>query len=482
MEVFGSQHDRLRLGPAVAGTSARPGTQGDALGEGSATMMIFSSHRSGRTTGAQRAALVGLAALLPVFAVVGAASPRGAGAGDTTPKVTICHATNSDTNQYRTITVDANAVIKRGHDGHEGPVWNPTLKDAKVKWGDIIPAFDWVDKQDVTHHYAGMNTDALDVIANGCKILTVKPVEPTVTPSTICDVQGTYTIPATKGVVYLLDGTTIAAGTYNGPKTATITAQAKPGYLLSDPTWSYALNLPAAAVCPTQVTPVNPTYTLSSKCDVEGTYTIPATTGITYLLAGTPIAANTYQGPVSGTVTAQADTGYTLSTTNWSYALSVPAAVACPATVVVVVTPVNPTVAPSAKCNVQGTYTIPATTGITYLLGTTVKAAGTYDGPASGLVTATANEGYTLSTSSWSYQLTVAAPEICPAAVVDTPTAVVDAPTATTTGTTPTAETTAALPKTGFPTAALAGAAALALLLGVGLLAVGTRRPQADLS
>ena len=434
-------------------------------------MMIFSSHRSDRTPGARRAALVMLAALLPVFAVVGAASPRGAGAGDTTPKVTICHATNSNTNQYRTITVDANAVIKRGHDGHEGPVWNPTLKDAKVKWGDIIPAFDWVDKQHVTHHYAGMNTEALDVIANGCKILTVTPVAPTVSPSTTCDVQGTYTIPATKGVVYLLDGTAIAAGTYNGPKTATITAQAKPGYLLSDPTWSFTLNLPAAAVCPTQVTPVNPTFTLSSTCEVQGTYTIPATTGITYLLAGTPIAANTYPGPVSGTVTAQANTGYALSTTNWSYALNVPAAAACPGTVVVVVTPVNPTVSPSTDCEVQGTYTIPATTGVTYLLGTTVKAAGTYDGPASGTVTAQANTGYALSTTNWSFALNLPAAEICPAA-----------PTIPATGTTPTAETTAALPKTGSSTGALAGAAALALLLGAGLLAVGTRRSQADLS
>ena len=193
------------------------------------------------------------------------------------------------------IDVDSSSIVKgMGHGGHSD---------------DVIPAFDWVDKNGTPQHYAGMNTDALDVIANGCQILTVTPVAPTVTPSTTCDVQGTYTIPATKGVAYLLDGTPIAAGTYDGPKTATITAQAKPGYLLSDPTWSFSLDLPAAAVCPTQVTPVNPTVVLSPRCDVQGSYTIPTTTGVSYLLDGTPIAAGSHAGPASGTVTAQAGRG-----------------------------------------------------------------------------------------------------------------------------------------------------------------------------
>ena len=153
---------------------------------------------------------------------------------------------------------------------------------------------------------------------------------------------------------------------------------------------------------------------------------------------------------------------------------------------VVVVTPVNPTVVPSALCEVQGTYTIPSTTGVTYLLDGTAVAAGDYKGPESGTVTAQAQAGYTLSTTTWSYALNVAAAEICAA---EAPTETVT-PAGTTTPTETTAaaetaavaETTAALPKTGAPTAILAAAGALALLLGLSMLAIGTRRPRADLS
>jgi LPXTG-motif cell wall-anchored protein len=232
--------------------------------------------------------------------------------------------------------------------------------------------------------------------------------------------------------------------------------------------------------CLTQVAPVNPTVVLSTMCGAEGTYTIPTTTGISYLLAGTTIAAGTYPGPASGTVTAAVATGYVLSNPTWSYALSLAAATACPqAAVTQVVTPVNPTVDPSSTCEVQGTYSIPVTTGISYLLDGKAIAAGSYQGPASGLVTAVAATGYTLSTTTWSYALSLAAPAICPAAEAPAATApVVDAP--TTGGTT--TESTTALPKTGTPVPAFAITGALALLLGLALYAVGTRRLVRDLS
>ena len=62
-------------------------------------------------------------------------------------RVTICHRTNSDTNPYVQITVDYAAVDGVGgsdHSRHTGPVWNPTLKDQHVKWGDIIPPVEGV--------------------------------------------------------------------------------------------------------------------------------------------------------------------------------------------------------------------------------------------------------------------------------------------------------------------------------------------------
>ena len=225
-----------------------------------------------------------------------------------------------------------------------------------------------------------------------------------------------------------------------------------------------------------QVAPVDPTVVPSTKCGVEGSYTIPTTTGISYLLTGTTIAAGTYPGPASGTVTAVATTGYVLTTPGWSVALSVPAAAPCAQAVITVVTPVDPTVAASTTCEVQGSYTIPATTGITYRLGGEVVKAGPYVGPASGTVTAEANPGYTLSTTGWSFTLTVAAPAICPEAAAPA----VEAPATGTTATTTT--TTAALPKTGAPVATLGITGVLALLLGLALIAVGTRRPVRDLS
>jgi len=64
-------------------------------------------------------------------------------------KVTICHATNSNTNPYTHPTVDADAVDgdtgndngNGDHQTHTGPVWNPLLKDQQISWGDIIPPF-----------------------------------------------------------------------------------------------------------------------------------------------------------------------------------------------------------------------------------------------------------------------------------------------------------------------------------------------------
>jgi LPXTG-motif cell wall-anchored protein len=177
-------------------------------------------------------------------------------------------------------------------------------------------------------------------------LVPVTPVDPTVVASTTCEVEGTFTIPETTGIRYLLDGTPIAAGTYPGPKTGTLTAAALDGYVLStsttvrtlsDPGWSFALNLAAATVCepdaPVVVIPVAPTSDPSQTCEVEGTYTIASTTGIEYLLDGTVVAAGTYTGPKSGTITARALEGYQLSDPEWSATLSLTEATTCPASV-----------------------------------------------------------------------------------------------------------------------------------------------------
>lgn len=200
----------------------------------------------------------------------------------------------------------------------------------------------------------------------------VTAVDPTVVQSTRCDVEGSYTIPATEGVQYLLDDAAFAAGTYSGPKSGEITAEALQGYKLTNPDFSFALNIAPAADCPppppptvdlcsnldgnqatvpegyerdaqtnvcTQIpvpdeaTAVEPTAKQSEECEVEGTYSIPATAGVLYLLDGEPLTAGTYDGPVEGVVTAVELEGYVLTNPDFEYQLLVEAAEACPAEV-----------------------------------------------------------------------------------------------------------------------------------------------------
>jgi len=73
-------------------------------------------------------------------------------------KVTLCHRTNSNTNPYVVVTPDVSGVIN-GHADHTGPVWDPSLKADHIKWGDIIPPFDYGDPNAPTH-FAGLNWDS----------------------------------------------------------------------------------------------------------------------------------------------------------------------------------------------------------------------------------------------------------------------------------------------------------------------------------
>jgi len=72
-------------------------------------------------------------------------------------KITICHATGSQSNPFVKITPDANGVVN-GHESHQ---------DAN----DIIPPFDYND-HGTTKHFAGQNWDANGqaIFDNGCKV------------------------------------------------------------------------------------------------------------------------------------------------------------------------------------------------------------------------------------------------------------------------------------------------------------------------
>ena len=102
--------------------------------------------------------------LVTVLAV--AAGTLGAGASaasatNTEPhKVTICHATASQSNPYVTISVDVASIIGDSGHGHSG-----------VNAGDIIPPFT-IDG----YAYAGHNWDTGQAIwANGCSATSTDP-------------------------------------------------------------------------------------------------------------------------------------------------------------------------------------------------------------------------------------------------------------------------------------------------------------------
>jgi len=198
------------------------------------------------------------ATVASVALMLSVALPKVVGATliDNVNKVTICHRTNSVKNPYVKITVDASAVDGQGnndHSHHTGPVATSeavaqALKDNKTKWGDIIPS---AADGGVG---AGLNWDSVGqaVFSNGClggqEIKEVVPAAVTFTAPT-CNTLGSYTIPTTENVQYLINGEVVAAGTYTAQNgtTVTVTAEATQGFFIGDETtdtWTNAFTAP----------------------------------------------------------------------------------------------------------------------------------------------------------------------------------------------------------------------------------------------
>jgi len=128
-----------------------------------------------RTTGAI-ALVVGLS---PLTAGPAAATSED-GPGIEFNKITICHRTNSEKNPYVEITIAKAAVFKQGHSGHdEGGVHQPGDKAAGIRWGDIIPTFQYYAGRQNTNQqtYPGLNNglDGQAFLANGCNSPTPPP-------------------------------------------------------------------------------------------------------------------------------------------------------------------------------------------------------------------------------------------------------------------------------------------------------------------
>lgn len=141
----------------------------------------------------------------------------------------------------------------------------------------------------------------------------VTAVTPQIVQSQECGIEGTLTIPATEGVRYLLDGAEIEAGVHTGPIAGTITAEALKGYELTNPGFSVEVNISAAEPCPEVVTPVAPSLVEASECGVPDRLVVPETGGVIYLLDGVDVSGQTLEGPLSGTIVAEAAPGHELS-------------------------------------------------------------------------------------------------------------------------------------------------------------------------
>jgi hypothetical protein len=112
------------------------------------------------------------------------------------------------------------------------------------------------------------------------------PATPTVTGSDYCGVEVTYVIPTTLGVVYLVDGQPIDAGTYNlaEGETDVVTAQAADGYRLVG-SLDETLTGATVELCP----PVEwPAPTSEPVCGVDNDIiTVPADTDeVTFMDSG----------------------------------------------------------------------------------------------------------------------------------------------------------------------------------------------------
>jgi hypothetical protein len=119
-----------------------------------------------------------LAAIILVLTGGASLLPK-AVAGEKLDRVTICHATASETNPYVVETVDKNSIVF-GDDGHG---------NSGVNIGDIIPPFDYGDGL----HYDGHNWDATGqaIFNNDCNLPVTPPPctddcpPPTTTPPTL---------------------------------------------------------------------------------------------------------------------------------------------------------------------------------------------------------------------------------------------------------------------------------------------------------
>jgi hypothetical protein len=142
------------------------------------------------------------------------------------PKVTICHAADSQTNPYITNQPNKSADVG-GHDGHTGPIWYPGIADHG--WGDIIPPFNYIGGS-----YPGKNwtTEGQAIYDAGCNI-----------PKGHLVVKKT-TIPSGDLTSFTISATSSNGGTITGGGSGTVTDANDKNYEVTPGTYSVTETVP----------------------------------------------------------------------------------------------------------------------------------------------------------------------------------------------------------------------------------------------
>lgn len=339
---------------------------------------------------------------------------------DTSKKITLCHATGSNSNPYSVTTDSVNAIINHsGHGAHPN---------------DIIPPFTYT-LHGVPGSYAGQNWTTVNQLYynNGCNAVNVTPTAVTFTDA-VCVAAGQYgsgsftisSVPT--GVQYQYRTTSSGAWTNVGAGTTSVTAGltvsvqaiALAGYNITGThSWSHTITHPTASKC---VVPVAPTLT-QSLCTTPGNsspagYSIPSSTTIQYqikvgsswnnLTSGSHTISSFPTTVVIRAVAMGTNVIVPGSTTQWTFTFSSPGD--CKVTVTPTVATFHDAVCTGPGTSDSNTYTIPVTTGVKYQvkIGTgswNDVSDGTYNvGAVTISIQAVALSGYTLSgATSWNH-------------------------------------------------------------------------------
>ena len=258
------------------------------------------------------------------------------------------------------------------------------------------------------------------------------PTSVTPTAPTFTDKAGTaddtYTVPSKVGVEYSVGDVVKPAGTYPGMGTVTVTAGAKPGYVIEGTaTWTYTFTSPPATSNPIEATDFVVTrtscetvtasfdftggpgpYVIVRSSDGSPVYEgdVPTATGTVsgLIISGQPAGLETYR-------LYNKDGGKPITT---GVEVTIDACVTAPTSV----TPTAPTFTDKVG-TADDSYTVPSKAGVEYSVGGVVTAAGTNPGSGTVTVTAGAKPGYVLAgTTTWTFEFTdgAAAASVTPTA------------------------------------------------------------------